>query len=794
MAEPCFHCQEPCPNPPICATIDGESRHFCCHACEAVAQCIDGAGLEQYFSLRKPLNERADQAWLDTDFSAFDRPSFQQRFVTDTEYGKKATLLIEGVHCGACAWLIRQALKRLPGVRAIEVNVANGLASLEFDPDKTPLSELVQTIAQLGYKPHPGFADRIAQLDVSEQRSAMIRLAVSGFGMMQVTSFALAGYFGWFTGIAAQTERFLTLVSMLVATPVVLIAGAPFFRQALAQLKNRRLGMDIPVALAIGMAYAASVLLTFLGRGEVYFDSAVMFIFFLTLARTIQSGVRRSSRTMASGLASLTHPVVRRRRQHQWVSVGVDELAIDDHILVHPGEHVPVDGTLLSDHAAVDESWLTGESQPVSKARNEAVIAGSRVLGDAAAIAVTAVGDDRTLSQLERLYTSAQASRPKGAQKVDTLAAWLVAIILLAAVGGGLFWLINANTATAFSVALATLIVSCPCALSLATPATLSALASGLAKRGLLLLNSDSAERIPQLSHAIFDKTGTLTQGNFRVVEVQTLGPLERDRVTVIAASLEQYAQHPIASAIAELAEPVGVHQYSQTPGQGVSGVIDGKQYRLGSADFCHVNAQNESRVTVFLCDDQQLVAKFVLDDAVREDAAELIQSLKSAGLKTMVLSGDREVVVAELAKSLKLDQFQGGLSPADKQAVVAKLQQQGHKILFVGDGANDAPVLAQADMGIAMGAGTAMAQSGADGILVSNRLSTIRALMEMADKASHILKQNLGWAFAYNMSLIPLAMANFIHPWMAALGMSLSSILVVLNALRARTWKASTS
>ncbi len=788
----CFHCGEPLTGrEPWTVKLEGVDRPVCCPGCKAVAEFIRDTGLADYYEYRtapglKPGPEMdATQAqWL-----AFDRPELMDQVSSSlADDLRECSLLVEGVRCAACSWLIEKSLGSLPGVAEARVNPATARARLVWDPGRIKLSRLLSALSRLGYRPHPG-GGTSAEVAEAERRKALRRLGVAGLGMMQVMMFAVALYAGAFQQMDPGLERFLRLVSMAVATPVVLYSGFPFFAGAARDIRAGRPGMDVPVAIAVGGAWVASVLHVISGRGEVYFDSVTMFVFFLSLGRFLEMGARHRAGDTRDSLARLLPDLARRRSGSDWQDVPVRELAVGDQVLVRHGETVPADGRVSGNGGRFDESMLTGESHPVPRREGEIAVAGSVNLGEPVEIVVERTGGEMLVSNIARLLERAQAERPPVALAADRVARWFVTAVLVAAAGVYLYWL-DAAPERAFEITLAVLVVTCPCALSLATPAALTAATSFLARHGLLVTRGGALERLAGADHAVFDKTGTLTRGRLRIVGVQAFGDTDPDRALAVAAALERASEHPIARAFRDVA-PAGEAEVRVVPGRGLEGRVAGRTYRLGRPDYAAAlpglaaPVPDGDATALLLADASGLLALIRLADDPRRGASRDLDELHSLGLTLEIASGDREAPVAAVAAAAGVSQWAANQSPEDKLARIRRLQAGGHTVVMVGDGVNDAPVLAGADVSVAMGGGTALAQTSADLVLLGDTLAPLPTGVRLARKTRRVIAQNLAWAAGYNLVALPLAAAGLVQPWMAAIGMSASSLLVVLNALR---------
>jgi Cu2+-exporting ATPase len=791
----CFHCgsavlSHDAPH----LVVDGRVQPLCCAGCDAAARFILAQGLERFYQYRAP-SPPADA--VERDWRVYDRPTQLRRYTQLRADGlREVAIHLEGMHCAACVWLIENSLRRVPGTSDICVNLAETRAQLRFDPQQLLLSDLLRTLHQLGYRPRPvNLGDDVRQSDEA-RRGALRRLAVAGFGMMQVMTFAVCLYAGAMDGIAPDLEQLLRLVSLVVSTPVVLYAAQPFFVSAYRSVRAGTLGMDVPVALSIGAAYVWSVWATFVGHGTLYFDSAVMFTFLLLLGRYVEMSLRHRAGRQQDSLDRLLPASALRVCGATSERVAPEELECGDHIRVLPGERIPADGQVDSGASEIDESLLNGESLPRVCRRGDTVLAGTRNLTGALDLIVTRVGQDSTLVAIGRLLLRAHAARPPVAVLADRVASWFVgAILVLALVVGALWW--HADSGRAFAAVLAVLVVTCPCALSLATPAALSAATASLARSGVLVVRSAALERLARVDHIVFDKTGTLTRGQPRIVSTTTFEPrTSAESCRGIAAVLEGYSPHPIAQAFRAAGKGTA-EEVRVVPSGGIEGRIDGQLYRIGHADFVRSGAATArwqalpdvsasgAHMVVWLADAQGPLAQFTLTDELRHDAAESISRLRALGLAAQIASGDRPDPVQLCARRLGIDHAESRLNASDKLNLVEQMHAQGHRLVMVGDGINDAPVLAAADVSVAVGTGTELARTSADLILLGSGLGGLVVAVTTARRMLAVIRQNLTWAALYNITAVPLAAAGLLDPWMAALGMSASSLLVVANALR---------
>jgi Cu2+-exporting ATPase len=793
----CFHCGEPIPaGTTLFVQRDGERKAVCCAGCQAVAELIYRSGLGRYYQFRQELGRKAE-ADLANEIAAWQGCDARETLWGEELADGRRELLLqtEGIRCAACAWLIRSHLENMPGVSSTQVDTATGYTRIVWQPLETRLSRLAAGLMELGYKPHLPLASAEEQGRQEERRRSMMRLGVAGLGMMQVMMYAVGLYAGDAFGIAVAERSFLTWVSLAVTLPVLLYSGRVFFAGAWRSIRARRPGMDVPVALAIGLAFSASCFNFFRGAGEVWFDSVVMFIFFLSLGRHMEMMLRHRNLQAGAALARLLPEWAERIRDGQRETVPASDLRTNDRVLVRVGESFPADGHLGAGSTEVDEALLTGESRPMTRGAGDHVIAGTINLTQPVELVVTATGQDTTVSSIGRLLLRAQATRPA----THSLPAWLVpafiGVVLVIAAATWLGWR-HLGDPRAFSAMLAVLVASCPCALSLALPVVHAAASRRLLDEGVLLTRGDALHALNEVDTVVFDKTGTLTQGAPEIVAVELnpkRGDLARGGILRIAAAVEAASAHPIARAFAaaarslpaNLAEPHLDGPVTVSPGRGLVATIDGVTWRIGTAEFTGAVDGSTGDDAVWMADGAGWAARFELRDALRPDAVDTAERLRRAGLDLHILSGDGRDAVTAVAARLRIPQFRARQTPAMKLDALQALRAAGKHTLMVGDGVNDAPVLAAADVSMTVKGGAELANSTADLILTGESLGLVMTARDIARRARQLIRQNLSWAVLYNTSVMPLAISGLLQPWMAALGMSLSSLLVVANAAR---------
>ena len=774
----CHHCGEPVADGTT-ARIDG-NRAFCCEGCAAAAAWIEDADLGSYYRLRSAAANRVQASRSDLD--SWDRAELLDEHSRLIDGGREIVLLTDGMRCAACAWLIDRALAREAGVLDTTANAVTGRIRIAWDPARTTLSTLLERLAMLGYRPYLATGDAREQARLSERRRWLLRLGVAGLGSLQAMMLAEALYLDVNATMPVPTRDLFRWLTFLVSTPVVFYSGWPFLAGMARELRARHLGMDTLIAGSTLLAYFASLAETIRGGTHVWYDAAVMFVFLLLAARMLEQRARNVATAQVDALAR-AQPVFATRERDDGTreSVPPSALRIGDTVCVAAGDGVPADGVLLDQDADFEEALLTGESRPVRRRAGETVYAGTICRERPARLRATATGHATRLSQLADLVDRAQSHRPPLARMADRLGRHFVVSLLVLAVCVYVGWRVY-QPERAFEVTLALLVISCPCALSLSVPAVLAAAHGALARCGVLATRPEALDTLARATDMVFDKTGTLSDGRPARVAVDVFNGLDVDAATRIAAALEKDSGHPIAAAFADVDARATAQGVVAHPGSGVEGEVDGRRWRLGRADWA---AGREDDGGLWLSDGTHAMARFTLSERPRGDAAAALDALRAQGLRLHLSSGDSDGAVQRLAHALGIAAPLARQSPEDKLARVRQLQREGRIVAMVGDGLNDAPVLAGADVSIAMGEGAPLAQQAADFVATGPSLLRIADAVRVAHLARKLVKQNLAWSAGYNLLAVPLAAAGLVTPWIAALGMAVSSLVVTVNALR---------
>ena len=743
------------------------------------------------------------------EWSAFSQSVRQQSHVW------QSSVVFEGMHCAACAIHIEDALKAVPGVGAVQVSAASHRGLVEWTDAQTRPSEWMAAAEKAGYKVVPANDALANEQRRSDARQLLWRWSVAGLCMMQVMMYATPAYLSKPGDITPEMVQLLRWASWVLSLPVMFFSCRPFFASAWRDVSQRRVSMDLPVAIGIAVTFIVSSLGTFEPAGpfggEVYFDSLTMFVFFLLTGRWLELRLRnRTAGALEAVMNRLPSSVNRKTTNGLWERIAIRRLVVGDVLLILPGEAIAADGKVIDGLSQVDEALLTGESRPLSRGLGSDVIAGSHNLSAPIQVRVTQVGAATRFAHIVALMESASVSKPEIAMVADRWAKPFLGFVLMASLGAAIYWWPQ-SPAHALMVAVAVLIVTCPCALSLATPAAMLASAGALARGGVLVRRLQGLQALASVDTVVFDKTGTLTQDAFALAAVQTREGLSPAQALFWAGALARHSLHPVSRAISSASrqeasktdqlaawESLQVSQMQEIAGEGVEGLMSpvtqpdvsvptGK-LRLGSGRFCGVNLTASSALRAVLADETGWLATFELQEEIRSDARETVQAFIQQGLHVMLLSGDGDAAVQKVASVVGITDARGGCSPQDKLAALQGLQAQGHQVAMVGDGLNDGPILAGANVSFALGQAVPLAQSKADFVLLGAQLGVLVSVWARSRLTLRVVHQNLAWAAIYNAACVPLAILGWLPAWLAGLGMALSSLCVVFNALRLST------
>ena len=794
------------PSDLIEAELGGVRRQFCCPGCMAIAQTIHGEGLEVFYARRSQTGDKP-AAYLASNeipekLKPYDDPSLRGRFTRP--YGEagelEATLRLEKIRCAACVWLSEQHLRRIPGVRDVQINYVTQKAIVRFDPEKASLARLLFEIERIGYEAWPFEPSLSVERAKKEKRQLLTRLGVALLGMMQVMMYAWPTYVN--ADITPEFEILLGWTSWALTVPVMVYSAGPIFQAAWRSIKTFRqthmLGMDVPIALALALAFTAGTINLIKGSGQSYFDSIAMFVAFILAARYVELLARQDAQGGAEALAKQL-PATCERLPNYPVSQVVEVVPVvncnpGDVLRVPPGEVVPADGTLIENASALDESLLTGESKPVEKNIGDLVYAGTHNILNPLIMRIDAVGQSTRIAGIASLLDQALQAKPVMVSLAEKWAAYFVAFLLLSAFISSAVWLYF-DPSQAWTVLVSVLVASCPCALSLAVPTAMAAAQGAVTKLGLLIVRGHVLEGLVKANDLVLDKTGTLTMGEPELKDIILLRPgVCSEDALAIALALEAGQKHPLALSLQRAGKlkeitPIALdHPVINELGKGLSSGA----YRLGSAIWVGLQPNESEKQDgqygqVHLADEQGLIASFIFLDTPRLGVQNLLQAAKQKNITPHLISGDDPVTVAWWAREMGITHYRGACTPEQKYEYIEQLQNQQRFVWAIGDGVNDAPLLARADVSIAVGAGAPLAAAGADAILTASSLEPLAKALALAEKTQRIIKENLLWALFYNLLAIPAAMLGLVNPWIAGIGMSLSSLAVTLNAWRLR-------
>ncbi len=811
----CYHCAQPIPaGEKVERQIEGITRSFCCQGCAGVCEVIYEAGLESFYQ-RTPDGELLSPPPpppKNLDF--IDHDEVQAQFTDKLGDVREITLMSEAIHCAACIWLIEHRLAQVEGIKHVHVNFTNKQIKIRWDNTRIRLSEIIQILHSIGYDATPYDPSASEQAYRKANRDLLYRLGFAGFAMMNIMWFSVALYSG--ADEHPQWRNYFNFLGWAIATAVLLYSAKPFFQGAWSSLKARSLGMDVSISLGILTTYIYSVWVTLNTDevvGHVYFDTMTDFIFFLLIGRYVEAISKNKAVDATRRLMALQPKVARKLTETgEQDVVPVRLLQAGDKVLVRPGDRIPVDGEVIEGMGSVDESMLSGEAREVLKQPGDKVAAGTISVDATLTVKVEKILQDTMLGRIIQMVEAAQGSKARIQCTADRIMPWFVSIVITLAVASAVYWYFNAGIETAIMAGTAVLIITCPCALGLATPMAI-AVASGIsARNGILIKNGAVLEVISELDHFVFDKTGTLTKGEMKLSSFQVAQGVAQDSLLKKVAAIEFHSQHSIGQAIYRavkeryadfLPGDYPVSAFMTLPGKGVEAKVQGVQYYIGQADWLNtlgvqfpeqwlVQAQQrqaQGETAIWVAEGQQVVALLFLADTLREDAFELIQRLKAQGKRVTLLSGDRKAVAEEIARQLGGMEVIAEVLPQDKHEVIARLQQQGQKVAMVGDGINDAPALARAHVGFALGSGTDISMDSADVVLMNNELLAVDTAIKLSERTLQTIRQNIASSIAYNVIMVPLAMSATLTPLIAAITMPISSLIVIGNAARIRTF-----
>ncbi|MGM0593105.1 MAG: heavy metal translocating P-type ATPase [Pseudomonadota bacterium] len=807
----CFHCGLPVPpEEPFTEEIDGKPRAFCCLGCQSVCRVIYDAGLEGFYQRTPDGTLLGPPPEPPKDVGLYDLDEVQEEFVRDLGQEREIHLLVEGIHCAACVWLIERTLSRIPGVLRAQVNLSGKRLLLRWDNRQVQLSTIIQRLGEIGYTSVP-FDPEAAEGAIKKQNLALLfRMAFAGFAMMNLMWISIALYTGADTADDGQFLGLFQWLGFALATPTLFYSGWPFFKGAWSGLRNWHLTMDLPIAIGATTTYLYSVYVTLSGTdvGEVYFDTVVNFIFVILVGRYLEAMSKRHAVAASQRLMDLQPRVATVLLEGEEKITPIRSVKPEQLVLVKAGNKIPVDGVVVDGRSSVDEGMLSGESEPVAKQAGDTVSAGTHNTSSALTVRVTGTLQNTSLGKIIALVEEAQASKAPIQCMADRIVPWFVMATLLLASITFAIW-IGTEFELALMAATSVLIITCPCAFGLATPMAIAVASGQGARHGILVKNGAVLETLSQINHVVFDKTGTLTTGVMRLQKILPTGLVDEATLLRLAAVVERYSEHNIARAVTEEAESRHLLQpgatperFQSLPGHGVKGDVEGREVIIGTAAWLGQHGisldsaleqhsfklEAEAYSCVHVGIDGSYAGLLAIADELRSDARALVDALRRDGIHMTLLSGDRRRVAEAVAEQLGGMDVIAEVLPQDKDQVIRELQQKGQQVAMVGDGVNDAPALIRADVGIAVGSGTEVSVESADIVLMSDELQKVRQATALSRRTLRTIRQNIGISFTYNIIMVPLAMMAYITPLVAAISMPISSLLVIGNAARIRT------
>ncbi|NTU41839.1 MAG: cadmium-translocating P-type ATPase [Nitrospirales bacterium] len=808
----CSHCLLPFPEKDaIHESSEGQDLVFCCHGCQGIYRLIHSEGLDSFYEKRHWDEAGVSRALFERelDLKPF-TPAVRDVEVRDDEgvkSCKELDIVIDGIRCASCVWLNERILGRTTGISYARVNYATHKARIRWDPQVTGMEQVLKRIVSIGYTPKPYSETEQFKAQKSEARDLLVRFGTAAFFSSQLMVYSIALYAGYFQGIDSRMRLILEVIAMLLTVPVIFYSGMPFIRSTIRGLKSLRFTMDSLITIGAGSAFVYSIYEIFTG-GKVYFDTAAMIITLILLGRFIETTAKGSASSAIQRLTELSPleatKLAPSSSGYEREVVPVSTVKAGDLLEVLPGERIPLDGVVVEGESEVDEALLTGESRPIMKTAGSAVIGGSINLYGRLIFRVTKTGRETVLSQIIQAVEDAQTQKPRLQRVADRVVGVFVPAILVISLATVIFHLLRGMPVSAALMAgVSVLVIACPCSLGLATPVAVLVFTTMASSKGMLIRGGEVIENASRISRVIFDKTGTITVGrpvlkDWMVFDKKTA----KDDLLILAASLERLSGHSIGHAITEAAGNSPLYEvegFRVVPGRGIEGTVKGKMVFIGNRGFMAeqglaaslpalVQELEERGDTVVLMGwDGAVRGLFVISDIIREEASQAVQDLRSLGVSVSVASGDNRTTTQTMASAVGIRDFSAETSPVMKREIIHSLQKEGQRVMMVGDGINDAPALAESSVGVAMGRGTDIAMESADAVLVRNDLRIIPSFISMAGKTYRIIKQNIFWAFFYNVVAIPLAISGVLHPIIAAAAMASSSLFVVGNSLRIR-------
>ncbi len=802
----CDHCLLDIPeSKAIIDEINGQRRVFCCRGCQGIYRLLSDENLLEFY-------EKRSKDWIKGpppeeevhDVSAFKKDIIKNDGIAELD------IAIDGIRCASCIWLIERFLEKMDGIEYVRINYATHRGRIRWREDRTDIEEIIKRIRSIGYIPRPFTMRSYVEALREAKRDLLIRFGTASFFSMQLMMYSIALYAGYFQGIEEMTKLILQIIALLLATPVIFYSGMPFLKGAISGLKRLNFNMDVLITLGAVSAYIYSVFQIPAG-GEVYFDTSAMIVTLILLGRYIETGARGKASDVITRLISLAPVEARRVKGEQVVeSVPIGSLKEGDMVEVRPGERIPIDGVVIEGSSEVDESMLTGESRPVFKRPGNEVFCGTQNLYGSIIFRVLRTVEDTVLSRIIKTVEDIQSTKPPVQALADRVVGIFVPSILILSIVTGIGWFIYRGSLTpAVMNSISVLVIACPCALGLATPLAILAGTGLLASKGIVIKKIEAIERLKEIDTVILDKTGTLTEGKAEIVSFKSFG-ITGDEALRLASSLEKHSEHTIGKAIIDYAGDImhyDVNDFKATPGRGVKGRVNGRSVILGNRSFVESEGvdvedilppglpswisshEGSGNTVVYLSVDGELKGIFVLSDKPRKEAQEAVRMLQKGGYRVGIITGDNYPSALAVAMSTGVPEKEvlAGKDPLQKAEAIRAIQKDNRHVIMVGDGINDAPALSRADVGVSMGRATDIAIESSDIVLMRNDLRLISEGIRLSKKIYSIIRQNLFWAFIYNSIAIPFAVTGMLHPIIAAISMTFSSLSVVGNSMRLR-------
>ena len=813
MLNSCFHCGQAIPEGDlILKPINGEEQKFCCHGCASVCEVIYEAGMQSFYQ-RTPDGELlSPPPPPNRDIEFYDYDEVQSQFVGDLGDRREITLMSEAIHCAACVWLIEHTMAKMEGIQLTSVNFTNKQIKVRWDNNVVKLSEIIKKLNSIGYDATPYDASASEQAYRKANRDLLYRLGFAGFAMMNVMWFSVALYSG-----AAEDQEFRSYfhwLEFIIASATLAYSGQPFLKGAWTSIRSKTVGMDVSISLGMLTTFAYSTWVTMHPEslGDVYFDTLIDFMFLLLIGRYLEAISKNKAIDASRRLMDLQPKVARQLQSGEPHIVPVRTLLKGSHILVKPGDKFPVDGIVLEGQSMVNEAMLSGESREISKSEGDSVSAGTINVDGSLTVQVSAILQDTKLGKIVHLVEEAQGSKAPIQCTADKIMPWFVTVTITLAVASFVYWFFNAGIEFAIMTGTAVLIITCPCAFGLATPMAI-AVASGVsARHGILVKNGAVLETLNKVEHFVFDKTGTLTKGEMKVVDSAWIEGVDEKEIFIQAASIESKSEHSLGLAVTESVKEtyslsasswLEIKHFKAFPGKGVTAYIGEDFFNIGTAKWLQLQNISlpdellelsklraaEAKTAIWISKNNQIQGVVFLEDEIRPEAKTLIRRLKAKGKQVTLLSGDQAIVANQVAERLGGMQVIAEVLPEDKNQVIRDLQSTGQQVAMVGDGVNDAPALVRADVGIALGSGTDVSMDSADIVLINDHILAVSTAVELSERTLRTVKQNIASSIAYNIIMVPLAMSGLLTPLIAAITMPLSSLVVIGNAARIRSF-----